>query len=84
MLLEKAYRALPPGGALIVYEPMIDDCRVNPQALLGGLTMLLETQEGFEFTLAECRHWMSATGFCGIDVIRLNAGHTAMVGHKPA
>jgi hypothetical protein len=84
MLLEKACRALPEGGALIVYEPMIDDDRVNAQALLGGLTMLLETQEGFEFTLSECRHWMTEAGFSGIDVIGLNAGHTAMVGYKHA
>lgn len=82
MLLEKAYRALPADGALIVYEPMIDDERLNSQALLGGLTMLLETQEGFEFTLAECRNWMSAAGFSGFDIIRLNASNTAVVGYK--
>jgi hypothetical protein len=82
MLLEKAYRALAPGGALIVYEPIIDDDRLNAQALLGGLTMLLETQGGFEFTLSECRQWMSAAEFCDFDVIRLNAGNTAMVGYK--
>ena len=82
MLLEKAYRALPECGALIVYEPMIDDDRANPQALLGGLTMLIETQDGFEFTLTECGHWMSAAGFRSMHVISLNAGHAAMVGYK--
>jgi O-methyltransferase domain/Dimerisation domain len=82
-LLEKAYRALPSGGALIVYEPMIDDDRTNPQALLGGLTMLLETQEGSEFTVSQCHHWMSLTGFCDIDAMRLDASHTAVVGYKP-
>src|SRR5215207_1271210 len=35
MLLEKAYEALPPQGAVIVYERMIDDERcVNATALL--------------------------------------------------
>ena len=29
MLLKKAYEALPTGGALIVYEAMIDDDRRN-------------------------------------------------------
>lgn len=82
MLLDKAYRALPSGGALIVYEPMIDDEHTYAHALLGGLTMLLETKDGFEFTVSECQLWMSTAGFCDIDVIRLNAGNTAMAGYK--
>jgi hypothetical protein len=82
MLLEKAYRAIPPGGALIIYEPMIDNDRTNVHALLAALTMLLETQDGFEFTLAECQHQMADAGFSGIHAIRLSAGNTAMVGYK--
>ena len=84
MLLEKAYRTLPAGGALIVYEPMIDDGRANTQALFAAVTMLLETPEGSELTLTECRYWMAQTGFSGMQVIRLDAGHTAMVGYKQA
>lgn len=82
MLLEKAYRALPVDGALIVYDPMFDDDRANTHALFAGLTMLLETQEGFEYTPAECRRWMAEAGFGGIQAMRLDAGHTAMIGSK--
>jgi hypothetical protein len=43
MLLQKAYRALPPGGAVIVYERLIDDDRrVNAAALLANLNMLIQ------------------------------------------
>lgn len=49
-LIDKAYAALPPGGALIVYEAMIDDAREsNVQGLLMSLTMLIETRGGFDY-----------------------------------
>lgn len=82
MLLQKAHRALAAGGALIVYEPIIDDDRANGHALLAALTMLLETQEGFEFTLSECRHWMAEAGFGRMQTMTLDAAHTAIVGIK--
>jgi SAM-dependent methyltransferase len=82
MLLQKAHRALAPGGVLIVYDPMLDDDRRNIQALFASPTMLLETQDGFECTLSDCRDWMVEVGFCGIQVITLNAGHTAVIGCK--
>ena len=44
MLVAKAYRALPPGGALIVYDPLIDDDRSSDaHCLLSSLNMLIET-----------------------------------------
>jgi O-methyltransferase domain len=44
-LLTKAYEALPPGGALIVYETIIDDeRRQNAFGLLMSLNMLIETR----------------------------------------
>ena len=48
---EKAYKALPDGGALIVYEAIIDDDRrENAFGLLMSLNMLIETPGGFDFT----------------------------------
>ena len=64
MLLEKAYAALPDGGALIVYEAMIDDDRrENAFGLLMSLNMLIETPGGFDYTGADCRGWMRDAGF---------------------
>ncbi len=63
-LLGKAYRALPDGGALIVYESVIDDDRrANTFGLLLSVGMLLVTHGGFGYTGAQCRSWMSAIGF---------------------
>jgi O-methyltransferase domain/Dimerisation domain len=63
-LLEKAHAALPDGGALIVYESIIDDdrCR-NAFGLLMSLNMLIETQGGFDYTAADCQGWMREVGF---------------------
>lgn len=79
MLLEKAYAALPPGGALIVHEALIDDARKhNAVGLLMSLNMLIETHGGFDFTGADCRRWMKQVGFKRTKVEKL-AGPDAMV-----
>ena len=78
-LLEKAYAALPDGGALIVYESIIDDQRrENVFGLLMSLNMLIETQEGFDYTGADCQRWMREVGFRETSVQPL-AGPDAMV-----
>ena len=51
----KAYDALPAGGALIVYDAIIDDeRRENAFGLLMSLNMLIETPGGFDYTGADC------------------------------
>jgi hypothetical protein len=63
-LLRKAYRALPNGGAPIVYESLIDDERqTNTFGLLLSVAMLLVTHDGSGYTGAQCRSWMSQAGF---------------------
>jgi len=64
MLLDKAYRALPRDGALIVFEALIDDeRRQNAFGLLSSLNMLIETPGGFDYTGADCQQWMREAGF---------------------
>ncbi len=64
MLLGKAYQALPSGGALIVFESLIDDDRrLNTFGLLMSLNMLIETHGGFDYTGADCSRWMRDAGF---------------------
>lgn len=64
MLLTKAYEALPEGGALIVFESLIDDDRKqNAFGLLMSLNMLIETPGGFDYTGKDCAGWMRDAGF---------------------
>ncbi|ARN80230.1 methyltransferase [Methylocystis bryophila] len=78
MLLAKAYESLPKGGALIVYESMIDDeRRENVHGLLMSLNMLIETPGGFDYTGAECMEWMREAGFSSVRIEPL-VGPTSM------
>ena len=83
-LLRKAYDALSAGGALIVYESIIDDeRRTNTFGLLMSLNMLIETQEGFDYTGADCQSWMTDVGFEDTYVQPLAGPDSMVVGIKP-
>jgi hypothetical protein len=83
MLIAKAYAALPPGGALLVYEALIDDDRrQNAFGLLMSLNMLIETPGGFDYTGADCSGWMRASGFSETWVEHLIGPDSMVVGIK--
>jgi hypothetical protein len=83
MLLGKAYDALPDGGALIVYEALIDDERKqNAFGLLMSLNMLIETPGGFDYTGADCCEWMRAAGFSHTRVEHLVGPDSMVIGIK--
>ena len=83
ILLRKAYDALPDGGALIVYEAIIDDDRrTNAFGLLMSLNMLIETPAGFDYTGADCRAWMHEAGFRESYVEHLVGPDSMVVGIK--
>ena len=64
MLIQKAFDAVPAGGALVVYEAIIDDDRSkNAFGLMMSLNMLIETPGGFDYTGADCAGWMKEAGF---------------------
>lgn len=78
-LLRAAWEALPDGGAVIVYDALIDDDRSkNAFGLLMSLNMLVETEGGFDYTGADCQGWMREAGFRETRVETL-AGPDAMV-----
>ena len=83
VLLQKAYDALPDGGALIVYDAIIDDeRRDNAFGLLMSLNMLIETPGGFDYTGADCRGWMREAGFRETRVEHLVGPDSMVVGIK--
>jgi hypothetical protein len=85
MLLRKAYEALPAGGALIVYERLIDDeRRTATAALTMSLHMLIMTAGGFAFTASDCVRWMRETGFDDLRIMPLAAAYSMIVGIKRA
>ena len=82
-LLAKALATLPKGGALIIYESIIDDeRRQNAFGLLMSLNMLIETEGGFDFTGADCAGWMREVGFRDTYVEHLAGADSMVVGLK--
>lgn len=82
-LVKKAYEALPEGGALIVYEALIDDeRRQNAFGLLMSLNMLIETPAGFDYTGADGQSWMQEAGFRKTYVEHLVGPDAMVVGIK--
>lgn len=82
LLLQRAYDALPKGGALIVYEAIIDDDRrENAFGLLMSLNMLIEGV-GFDYTGADCRGWMAGAGFSESYVEHVVGPDSMVVGIK--
>ena len=83
MLIAKAFDALPAGGALIVYEAIIDDDRSrNAFGLMMSLNMLIETPGGFDYTGADCAGWMRAAGFTSTRVEPLVGPDSMVIGIK--
>lgn len=84
MLLEKAYRALPSGGAVVVYDSIIDDDRSrNAFGLMMSLNMLIETPGGYDYTGADCIGWMTEAGFTDCRVEALVGPDSMVIGMKP-
>jgi hypothetical protein len=83
-LIAKAYDAVPIGGAVIVYDAMVDPARPhNFASHLSSLNIMLETRAGFEATTTQCSDWLRAAGFVGVTTRHL-IGPTSMVfGYKP-
>jgi hypothetical protein len=83
LLLKKVHQALPPNGALIVFDNMIDDARrAHVHGLLASLNMLIHTVGGSEYSGADCSGWMKEAGFCEVRVEQLTATYWAVVATK--
>jgi hypothetical protein len=83
MLIKKAYDAVPTGGALVVYEAIIDDDRSqNAFGLMMSLNMLIETPGGFDYSGADCVGWMKDAGFSSTRVEALVGPDSMVIGIK--
>jgi len=82
-LIRAAYDALPPGGALVAIEALIDDARrENLFGLLMSLNMLIEFGDAFDYSGADFRNWCGEVGFKRFETIHLAGTSSAAVAFK--
>ena len=83
MLIQKAYDALPKGGALVIIENIIDANRSeNAFGLLMSLNMLIETTEGYDFTVSDFNKLAKEAGFTKMDIMPLAGPSSAAIAIK--
>jgi len=82
VLLRKIHAALPPGGAILLAETLLDDDHCGPvPSLMQSLNMLVCT-EGRERSVAEYRELLTAAGFTDVEGRRTGAPLDAVLAIK--
>ncbi|HST52996.1 MAG TPA: class I SAM-dependent methyltransferase [Pyrinomonadaceae bacterium] len=82
-LFGKLQRALAPGGRIVVIDMIPDDARTAPPyALVFALNMLINTELGDTYTLAEYTGWLKDAGFQRVETADIGSHSPAVIGHK--
>jgi hypothetical protein len=82
---QQAFAALPPGGAFIALDLIIDDARRrNRWGLYMSLSMLteFESEDAFDYSHAEFDRWAAQVGFERTEAIHLGGPAGAVVAYK--
>lgn len=70
-LYEKIYRALEPGGVVLIRDHIMDESRTQPAGgAMFALNMLVNTSGGDTYTLAEVQETLEAAGFGEVKLVR--------------
>jgi hypothetical protein len=81
----QAFAALPPGGAFIALDLIIDDeRRSNRWGLYMSLSMLTEfnSESAFDYSFEDFQGWAQEVGFSRSELIRLGGAASAAVAYK--
>ena len=70
-LYKKIYRALEPGGVVLIRDHIMDESRTQPPAgAMFALNMLVNTSGGDTFTFGEVKETLEAAGFGEVKQVR--------------
>lgn len=82
-LFRRLYRALSPGGRIVIVDMIPNDERTGPPfALLFALNMLINTEEGGTYTLAEYTRWLNDAGFARVETADIGSHSPIVIGFK--
>ncbi|NVK79146.1 methyltransferase [Streptomyces morookaense] len=83
-LVRKMADAVRPGGALLIYDQLLEEAPDDPWNTLISLNMQLITNGGSEYTLAECTAWLADAGLESVQTVPLGEHDTLVIARKPA
>lgn len=70
-LLGKAFRALVPGGRIVIRDHIMDPDRTQPRdGAIFAVNMLVNTEGGSTYTFEEVRAWLEGTGFANVRFLQ--------------
>ncbi|MBZ5694808.1 MAG: methyltransferase domain-containing protein [Acidobacteriia bacterium] len=84
-LLKNIFRALAPGGTLVIGEFIVNEDRTGPvEPLAFAVNMLVHTEQGNAYTLGEIRSWLQEVGFVNVRTLAAPAPSPLILADKPA
>jgi ubiquinone/menaquinone biosynthesis C-methylase UbiE len=82
-LFRRLRRALRPGGRVVVIDMLPNDARTGPPyQLIFALNMLVNTERGDTYTLAEYTRWLQEAGFPLVTTADIGSHSPAVVGQR--
>src|SRR5947209_1155607 len=82
-LFRRLNYALRPGGRIVVIDMIPNDARTAPPyALVFAINMLINTETGDTYTLAEYTRWLNDAGFPRVETADIGSHSPAVIGHK--
>ena len=84
-LFSKIYRALDPGGAVLIRDHIMDESRTKPLAgAVFAINMLVNRRGGDTYTLSEVKARLEKAGFVDVKQVRYGESMDSLVeGRKP-
>ncbi len=80
-LYRKAYRALDPGGMLLIRDHIMDHSRTSPpEGALFAINMLVNTRGGDTYSMGETEEALQEAGFINIKLLRSGERMDCIVG----
>jgi ubiquinone/menaquinone biosynthesis C-methylase UbiE len=82
-LLRRLRRALRPGGRVVIIDMLPNDSRTGPPyQLIFALNMLVNTERGDTYTLAEYTRWLQEAGFPRVETADIGSHSPAVIGQR--